>query len=50
MYVVLGVCAYLRKVNLVWIYIESRPAISLLFQKVQAFLLWNSSVSTFHFY
>lgn len=27
MYVVLSVCAYLRKVNLVWIYIESRPAI-----------------------
>lgn len=28
MYVVLRVCVYLRKVNLVWIYIESRPAIS----------------------
>ena len=50
MYVVLRVCAYLRKVTLVWIYIESRPAISPPFHKVQAYWQWSSSVSTLHLY
>lgn len=41
-------CAYLRKVNLVWLYIESRPAISPLAHRAQADWQRNISVSTLH--
>lgn len=47
MYVVSRVCVHLREVNLVWLYIESRPAIS---SEVRADWQRNSSVSMFHSY
>lgn len=46
-----GVCAYLRKVNLAWLYIESRPAISPLIQKVQDLLAtWKVSQSALYIF